>query len=391
MTTTIQNISRLNYLLRLYGVSREELLARVNTTSDGKPRKNPYTEHQVFSKEIKISILKKVDAIFEKGLAFYVDPTPIAEDNEASVFFRKKSFGTPLNFRERVLVREYEEQATHITTMAKLSDLDLSRQIATYSVSDSPEEVAKAVRDTLYPPKKAPYVTARSFLESFIARLGKQNIFVFEHIEHPTRSEKAAIDGFYIQPNVIVIRRHPAKYGYYKEIFTLAHELGHYLLDSEEIETIDLKRRYKNSSLSDTERWCDRFAFHFLMGEAVDILRNVKSPSPANNYQDELIDKLHKTLHISVTSLYTFFLIEGKMSYQEYSYILEERKKEAEERLVADKETPEEGRKKRSPKPIKSPLYEGTLQVAYHYGLIQDYEVQNLLKIKDKQLENLLA
>ena len=52
-------------------------------------------------------------------------------------------------------------------------------------------------------------------------------LFVFEYIETWNKKEKTNIDGFYLKPNVIVLKHHKH---YKREIFTLAHELGHCLL-----------------------------------------------------------------------------------------------------------------------------------------------------------------
>ena len=60
-----QNISRLNYLLSLYGMTMDDLLSTIN-----KGRKHLITQNEVFSKDIDISILKKIDKIFDKGLHF---------------------------------------------------------------------------------------------------------------------------------------------------------------------------------------------------------------------------------------------------------------------------------------------------------------------------------
>ena len=73
--------------------------------------------------------------------------------------------------------------------------------------------------------------------------MATKNIMVFEFIETWNKKEKANIDGFYLKPNLIVLKRHQS---FSREIFTLAHELGHYLLDEEEIEEINYSVYNKN-------------------------------------------------------------------------------------------------------------------------------------------------
>ena len=72
MTTTQFNIERLDYLLALFGMSKDELLSSLN-----EGRKKPISLDDIFGKDIKISLLRKIDEIFHKGLSFYLDFTPI--------------------------------------------------------------------------------------------------------------------------------------------------------------------------------------------------------------------------------------------------------------------------------------------------------------------------
>ena len=65
MNTIAINISRLEHLLKLYRLSREDILLQIN-----RKRKKFITEGDIFKSEIKISYLKAIDAIFNKGFIF---------------------------------------------------------------------------------------------------------------------------------------------------------------------------------------------------------------------------------------------------------------------------------------------------------------------------------
>ena len=86
------NISRLQYLLNLYKISVDDLLSMI---SDG--LKKPIAMVDIFSKEINLSHLKRIDKIFNKGLHFYLDPKAPESSKEASIFFRKQDFNSELN------------------------------------------------------------------------------------------------------------------------------------------------------------------------------------------------------------------------------------------------------------------------------------------------------
>lgn len=73
-------------------MTKGELLKRLNVK-----RKNPLVETDIFNEEIKLSILKKIDSVFHKGLSFYIDPKEPTQSREESIFFRKDNFNAKLN------------------------------------------------------------------------------------------------------------------------------------------------------------------------------------------------------------------------------------------------------------------------------------------------------
>lgn len=82
MTTTQFNKERLDYLLALFSMSKDELLTSLN-----EGRKKLIALEDIYGEEIKISLLKKIDEIFHKGLSFYLDFTPIDQNQTTKVFF----------------------------------------------------------------------------------------------------------------------------------------------------------------------------------------------------------------------------------------------------------------------------------------------------------------
>ena len=94
------------------------------------------------------------------------------------------------------------------------------------------------------------------------------------------KKEKANIDGFFLCPNVIVLKRNQNAFN--REIFTLLHELGHYLLNEEEIEQVDVLNTV-NSNLSEVERWCNDFAYYFLAGDYSAIIDNMDMADASND------------------------------------------------------------------------------------------------------------
>lgn len=348
--------------------------------------KNPITKEDVFGKEIQISYLKRIDKIFEKGLHYYLDPKAPEKSKEASVFFRKQNFqNDELNLGAIKIVNQFEELKLSLSAIAKLSDLDFKRQIKKYSISDNPREIALKARKVLYPRFDK---NRRNFLKALISSLATKNIMVFEFIETWNKKEKANIDGFYLKPNMIVLKRHQS---FSREIFTLAHELGHYLLDEEEIEEINYSVYNKN--LSTIERWCNDFAFFFLAGNYSKTLDTLEKASSSNDYHHDFIEKVSQNTHLSQLSIFTRLLYQGKISKSNYKLVREEfeeifrqrqEEKEREKQLLK-----EQGVKQRGSvaKPIPSPLFLSTIQTAYYEGVLNEYEVCKKLNIKPEKLD----
>ena len=136
-----QNISRLKYLLGLYNISPEELLAKISVGL-----KNLITKEDIFSQEIKISHLKRIDRVFNKGLNFYLDPKAPETSKEASIFFRKESFNSELNIGARKIVNHFEEFKISLSAIAKLAEFDLDRSLPVYKIHDDPRTVANEIK-----------------------------------------------------------------------------------------------------------------------------------------------------------------------------------------------------------------------------------------------------
>ncbi len=381
--TIEHNISRINYLLKLYRITLNELLDKI---SEG--LKNPITKKDLYSREIKISHLKKIDKIFNKGIEYYINPKPLSEDKDASIFFRKDKFSSELNIGAKKIVTQFEDLKNSLTAISKLSDIHFERKIPIYSIKDNPQEVADSIRKLLYPNEFS--LVLRDFLKELISKFAENNILVFEFIETWNKKDIANINGFYLEPNVIVLKRQQKSFR--REIFTLIHELGHYLLNEEEIEEVDVKS-FSNKDLSKIENWCNEFSYFFLIGNYANVIEKLQKVDSTNDYHFDLIQKISRETNLSTLALYTRLLYSKKISYKGYNNV----KSELEE--LFRKKIKEESRKKELdklsgikrkgsvPKPINSPLFINTLQSALYGGVINEYDFCKKLNIKPEKIE----
>lgn len=377
-----QNIDRIKYLLNLYNLSVEELSKKIS-----KGLQHPITEKDILSKNVSISHLKKIDKLFNKGLHYYLDPKEPEKSKAASVFFRKRKFNSELNFGARKIVNEFEEIKISLSAISKLSDLKVERIFPLYNVTNSPIIVAKEIRNYLYPNFDA---NLKKFLKSLIYKFAEYNILVFEFVETWNKKDKANIDGFFLKPNVIVLKRQQTSFK--REIFTLIHELGHFLLNEEEIEKLDYQQLAK-TDLSSTEKWCNDFAYYFLMGSYIESFQALELANAANDYHFEIIEELSKQTNLSQIAIYTRLLYEKKISPTNYNNIkidFEERFKRKVEREKKEKELDKQkGLKLKgaTAQPIKSPLLISIIQTAFYEGVLNEYEVCQKLRIKPNKLD----
>ncbi len=376
------NISRLNYLLEVYRMHMKDFLQKI---SEG--LKKPITEGEVFGNEIKLSHLKRIDKVFEKGLMFYLDPKDLKKSKEASIFFRKQNFQTEHNFGAKKVINKFEDLKLLLSGMAKLSNLRIERQLHTYTINNNPKQVAKEIRKLVYPEFNP---NRKNFLKAVISKLAHKNILVFEFVETWNKKNKANIDGFYLKPNMIVLKRHKT---FHRELFTLAHELGHYLLQEEEIEEVNYSFLSKKD-LPALEKWCNDFAFFFLAGDFAETLNEIKNIDLKNNdYIEKYIEKIAQKTHLSPLALLTRLLYQEKISESDYFIIKKKRdmayKNRQEEREKEKNLLKEQGIKQGGaiPKPISSPLFVSIIQTAYYEGLINEYEVCQKLNIKSEKLD----
>lgn len=369
----------------MYKMSVDELLALLN-----EGRQKPYVREDIEQEEIKVSLLKKIDVVFKKGINFYLDPRTPQKTTESSIFFRKEKFNSELNLGSKKIVTHFEDFKNNFAAIAKLSDVKLARLVPVFSITQHPQHVADIVRTALYPDFKT---EKRDFLKSFIDQLGSANILVSEFVETWNKKDKANIDGFFLTPNVIVLKRQQTALR--REIFTLAHELGHYLLNEEEVESIDFADMYGRSH-NKIENWCNDFAFYFLAGKYADSINQLGVASASNDYHMEVIAGVSKKTHLSRLALYTRLLLNGKISYISYQNIkkdfeeqfhvreAEQRKQRELNKLAGIKSNA------RAAQPLKSPLLISTLQTAFYEGAITEYDFCKTLNIQPDKLPKYL-
>ena len=378
------NQQRIDYLIKLFGFTSSTLLAYLN-----QGRKQKIKLDDISAPELKLVRLRDLDKIFDQGLAFYTDPTPITTDKQNSIFFRKQKFNTELNLADRQQVCKMESELSNLSALAFLSEYQLSRKLPVFTLDDAPATIAKVMREQLYP--KRQLKDDKKFLERLIDRLSEHDILVLEFIEAHNKKEKTSIDGMFLAPRGIVLKRQRGSYK--REIFTLAHELGHYLLNIEELDKIELEQFNPGATLltiDKIERWCNDFAFAFLLhSETFNLLRSCARSIVNEGIAQEQLVEIGKNNHISRSALLTGLLRCKDISWQEYSWLqnqLKEHYQRIDQEAKLRRQLEQESGKKpqaRPPSPIRSTLDKDIFRYAYLSGAASEYELLQRFKVKN--------
>lgn len=368
-------------------MTEEELLCAIN-----KDLKNKITWQDIYSNEIELNHLKRIDKVFNKGLFYYSDPTTPKKDASISIFFRKDSFTSDLNLGARQRVREFEEIKTQISALSKLSNFNLSRILPTFSVENDPKQIAFSLRNEILPS----FVKGkRDFLKAFINKLGEKKIFVFEFVDTANKKEKAKIDGFFIKPNAIVLKRNQESLS--RELFTLAHELGHYFLYAEDIDEISFEEiNVENHTISEIENWCNSFAYNLLLGDVnANELDNISHFDYKIDYGFDIVTSIADRTHLSQLAIFTNLFLQKKLVFEDYDNIREELFQKQQEWIESMRCRREKAIELgiefqgRNPKPITADLVYSVYNRALNTGIISEYEYCTALKVKPTEITKL--
>ncbi len=148
--------------------------------------------------------------------------------------------------------------------------------------------------------------------------------------------------------------------------------------------------------LSSVEKWCNDFAYYFLIGDYDAEIENIHVTGPKNDYHFDIIEKISKETHLSKIALFTRLLFQGKISQSNYNKIKADFDKKHKARIEEDRRkkelVKELGIKQRGsvPQPIRSPLLISTIQTAFYEGVLNEYEVCKSLNIKPEKLDEYL-
>ena len=385
------NIERINFLIDFYKISREKFLEIANAGITA--TKNKLTYEDFKEKEIKLSAIKKMDKVFQKGLAWYVDETPPLKSKNSSIFFRKQAFNTSLSLEDIKITNEFEEKRILTQILCKIIDREIKKKIKKFTENDKAIEAVALVKDQLTPAKKITWQDTKregqdkEYLKYLCRELEKFDVFIFEYLENHNKKNKVSFNGFYLKNTIVIKRQDNVR----REIFTLLHEFAHFLLDKEEID--EEPEQTQNQQLYKIEKWCNDFAFQFLIANKKEYFETL-NPDPSNDFCKKEIQAITKETFINPIACYLNFYYEKKITQHVYNSKKREITVNYQKKLANEKEKRREQNEIKKatgqknvfiPKPIKSHLFKSLVNQNFDNGLISDVDYCNYLGFSKNQ------
>ncbi len=268
------------------------------------------TVPKLFEGKVNSVQLERLVEVSGKHLGFWAMTFPATGQYYRSILYRKNRFNRDLTHQDRLLVVQEEDNAGLLIETCEELGLRLRRKLPRFNVKkNAPSLAAYETLDLLG--IRAEYANPRIFLKDMVAKLSDYNIVINEHIDSKSERGQSNLAGFFIKTRTIVFKRQRHRY---RELFTLAHELGHYMLGNEYVDSsLSL-----DGNLKGEEGWCNNFAFHLILGpERVQELDDLtdKQMHDARG----VIARFAERHHISSLAIYYYFLREKRISLTEYN------------------------------------------------------------------------
>jgi Zn-dependent peptidase ImmA (M78 family) len=349
------------------------------------------------NKALSLVVIKRICKIFEVNISWIISKyDPVSKDT--SILFRKKKFNADLDFTDKKIINKLERFTIEAELLKKYIQYKPQRQFKKYNyLEDDAKKIATFVANKFFNTYQSleaqNYIKkangARDYLSNLIRVLEKYSIFVFERVETWNQKERLNVDGLFMDPNFIFIKRNQTHFR--REIFTLIHEFAHYLLNIEEIDSLD--KTYSYDSLNKIENWCHSFSFYFLVYKERDLFNRLDGKSMSF---DDDIKKIYENTFLSHRALYTSLYLEAKLDKKDYDkrikeldqYIADDEEKYKQKKEISKSLGVQGGR---APQAIKSNIFAELVKINYVEGNISEHNLREYLKIKPtKSIVNIL-
>jgi Zn-dependent peptidase ImmA (M78 family) len=249
----------LEYAIDVSGYSKEFLAEKI------KKKKKSFTldylkgilsgeNHPLFSD------LEKMDHFLKRGLPFFF--LEFIPEEEKKLEYRKKDSTKGLEPKTEVTLREFNYLREEIKYFLDVEGTPIHRRIKEFSIFNNPLKVAEEFRNLFdYSRENFEKASPKEVFDYLREKIEELGAFVFKNYYQTEFLDDNLRGCIFLGndlPPLILINSNDNKNA---EIFSLLHEFAHFLLNKEEVDTIELTGDIQNK----VEVWCNEFAFSFLI------------------------------------------------------------------------------------------------------------------------------
>ena len=301
----------LEFAISSSGYSLEDLARKVN-----KKKFDLEYLNKLILGDVKLTIteLEKIDELLKRGVPFFfLSDIP---DEERILRYRKKIPNLGLNPSTEVTLREFNFLREEIKFMLEENEIDFSRKARIFNINNKPEDVAKHFRELFkFNNLNIEKEDASDVFKFLRGKIEEFNVFVFKNYTISEKLDDNLRGCIFLGnglPPLILVNSNDNKYA---EIFTLLHEFGHFLLNKEELDTDDVSDNYN----SPIERWCNDFAYNFLISEEIEKKERFSKENSENLLKPESLNYLSKKYKVSKAAFMYRFLIKNIITLEVYN------------------------------------------------------------------------
>lgn len=259
-----------------------------------------------------VTDLKKIAKYFNRGLLFFVSEGVVNEAKLRTAGFRTLTNTHPmLDADIKALMERVERQRQIFLSLREEIGEDGARTFQPPDVrSNAPPEAANITRNWLGLDGNGSFETYRQLIEARGVLVFRSNGYVGPW-RVPPESEIEGFSVYHEHYPVIFVRKREARQ---RELFTLAHELGHLILHREG--SIDSEENV--FAAQGREREVNAFAGHLLVPD--DALARIDDAQRPENHQDfdDWLKQPARNLGVSVEVLLRRLLDTGRLNRDDY-------------------------------------------------------------------------
>lgn len=256
------------------------------------------------------SQLNRIAKHLNRGVLYFMEPGDVDENSLQSPQFRSLQNQKPELSRKVRIIIEKIEQYRNIYITLRETIQDNAKPFSPARIPENPEKAAVAARRWLNIQEDNSFSATRRAIENANILVFRSNGYAGQW-QIPEEDDVLGFSLYFELLPVIFVRKQDSEA---RQLFTLAHELGHLLMHKDHF--IDGEREFRSTLIPEVE--ANRFAGHFLVpNEYLSKIDDRLKPADAYDYPSWL-EKHTKRWAVSTETLLRRLFDVGRLTETEY-------------------------------------------------------------------------